>query len=328
MKSSSIKSILLVALLSASAFAQFSGGTRCTVRVDVVYVNGNRIHSSLRVQLLGGVNNSPVAVAMTSSSGTAEFDNLGPGTYQVEVTGDAIQSARSPAFMVADGQAFESQTVAVRPKQEGGSEHAAPQAAVAAVDLNVPKEADKEFRRANKEMEAQNWKKAVDHLNKAISIYPKYSSAYNNLAVCYNHIGQLDLQRESLQKAISVNDRCVPALVNLGRLMLEAHNYAEAGSLLNKALAADPVNVEALTLLARVDFMEGHDEQVLADARKVHSLPHEGYAIVHYTAASALERQGHIQDAIAELEIFLKEEPDGPRADAVRKAVLQLQNEH
>lgn len=322
-------SALIFLLAAVPVLAQFPrNDTSCTLRVDVVLSTGGRVTSSLRVQLLQAMTNSPVAVTMTSNSGTAEFEGLHPGGYHVMVSGDGIELGDSGTFVIEDGKVFESQTVTVRNKQDAGGADSSLGLAVAAVDLNVPKEAAKEFQRAGKEMASQNWTKAIDHLNKAIAIYPKYSSAYNNLAVCYNHLNQPERQSEALRKAISVNDHCVPALVNLARILLSQGNFIEAAGLLNKAVTADPVNVEALTLLARADFMQGHYDQVLEEARKVHSMPHQHYAIVHYTAASAFEREGRIQDAVAELQMFLQEEPNGPRADAVRKAVVALQSQH
>ena len=40
---------------------------------------------------------------------------------------------------------------------------------------------------------------------------------------------------------------------------------------------------------------------------------------MHQVAARALKEKGRAEDAVAELELFLKEEPSGPRAEAVRK---------
>jgi tetratricopeptide (TPR) repeat protein len=300
-----------------------------TVRVEVDYSNGSHAPAHLRVQLRQGINNTPVAVDLTNTSGTAEFTELDPGEYSIRVTGDGIEPAESETFPVEDGKNFQTVMVTIKNRAgaEPGAEVRSSAASVAAMDLNVPKKAAKEFERSSQEMSQENWGKAIEHLDKAIAIYPQYSSAYNDLAVCYGRLKQEDKQREALLKAISANDHCIPALVNLAHMDMKGNQLADAVSLLNRATAADPSNVEALGLLAQVDFLQGHYEQAIADAHKVHSLPHEHFALVHYTAASAYERENRIADAVAELKIFLQEEPQGPRADAVRKVLVAVQNE-
>ena len=193
--------------------------------------------------------------------------------------------------------------------------------------MNVPPKAAKEYDRGNQEMTQQNWSKAIDHFNKAIAIYPQFSAAYNNLGVCYERLGRRDQQREALLQAIRVNGRCVPALLNLSSLDWQENKLAEAGPLLDKVLAADPDNVEALSQLAQVDVAQGQYDLAIAAARKAHSLPHQGYGMVHYSAASAYEHEGKIADAIAELQLFLREAPQSPRAEVARKAMAALQNQ-
>ena len=259
----------------------------------------------------------------TNSSGTAEFEGVGPGNYHVRVSGDGIQTTESDTVTVQGTTVFESVTVVVHNIEVGSPGSPS----VAVVDLNVPKDAAKEYDHGNEEMARKHWNKAMDHFNKAIEIYPQYSSAYNNLAACYEKLGQKDRQREALQKAISANDHCVPAMVNLAYMAVDDKNLPEAVNLLNKAAAADPNYVEALVLMARVDFMQARYDDAIAAAHKVHSLPHEHFAIVHYTAAGAFEREGRLPEAIAELQLYLKEEPTGPRSDSVRKAIAAFQKE-
>ena len=127
-------------------------------------------------------------------------------------------------------------------------------------------------------------------------------------------------------KAISVDPKCVPALLNLSDIELGAGDLSQANALLDKALAAEPRNVEALTKLARVDLMQSQYDLAISAANSVHALPHTDFATIHFTAASAYEHEGKIQEAIAELELFLKESPQGANADLARKAIAGLRN--
>jgi tetratricopeptide (TPR) repeat protein len=319
---------VLTAFPVAAQMGSPNGQANCTIRIDVLMANGGHAPARLQVRLMEAMGNFPVAMDFTNDSGTADFEHLPPGRYHAAVSGKGIETADSGLIEVSSFSIFMSKTVVVQSKAEQGN--GGPQSAGAAVsvaDLNVPKEAVKEYNRGNEEMAKKHWAKAIDHLNKAIEIHPKFSAAYNNLAACYGRMGKKDRQREALQQAISANDHCVPALVNLAYLDITDKQITQAGDLLSKAVAADPTNVEALSLLAEVQVQEGHYQLAIEEAKKVHSLPHQHFAIVHYTAASAYEREGLIPEAIAELHVYLQEEPHGSRADLVRKVLPNLEKE-
>lgn len=315
-------------LMGAPLWAQFptvnnpTSQMKGTVQVAVVYPDGTHAGAHLHVQLRLSTTGTMMGMDSTSSAGTATFEELNAGYYNLRVSGDGIEDAESGEFAVEDGRDFQTITVMVKPVA-GAEPGAEVRGSVAAVDLNVPKKAAKEYSHAGEEMSAGNWAKAIDHLDKAIVIYPQYSAAYNDLGVCYGRLKQEDKQRAALVKAISVNDHCIPALINLAHMQMQGNQLADALVNLNKALAAAPANVNALGMLVQVEFLQGHYELAVVDARKAHGLPHHA-ALIHYTAASALQRENLTQDAMVELELFLQEEPQGPRAQVVRKVLGEM----
>jgi Flp pilus assembly protein TadD len=323
--------ILLLAAIPALGQVN-PGHARCTIRVDVFYASGGHGPERLRVQLIQEMNGAPVGTAVTNSSGTAELSDIDAGDYHVVISGDGIETSNSSTFKVHDWEVFRSQSVSIKTTSQANSvtpgQPKFPKSpTVAANDLNAPPAATKEYDRGNEEMGEKSWSKAAEHFNKAIKIYPQFASAYNNLSVCYGQMGQRDQQRDALQKALDLNDHCVSCLLNLSYMESRDGKKAEAGSLVEKALALEPDNVEALARMAEVDFAEGQYDQAIAAARKAHGMPHKDFAIVHYTAASAFEREGRINDAIAELRMFLQEAPDSPKAETARKALTAMQSQ-
>lgn len=322
---------LLLVLVTIPAHAQISSRlsthTACTLRVDVALATGGNAMSGVRVQLLQGLANAAgVEVKMTNSSGSAEFAGVFPGDYRVEVSGDGIETTQSDIIHIEDGRVFESLLVAVRKSPDANS--AAPKGSlgniVTVAELNVPKEAAEELARGDAEMQHNNWKKAAEHFKKATSIYPQYASAYYNLSAAYSHLTKPDAQRDALETALKINENFVPALVSLAHLDVGDHKPEQARAFLDKAVSTDPTNVEALALRVRVDFMQGQDPQAVADAQRVHEMPHQGYATVHYTAAGALQRLNRIPEMVAQLQLFLQEDPSNPRADYVRQTIAEL----
>ena len=297
------------------------------VHVHVVYPNDRAAGMHLRVQLMSGSAGTPVAESFTNDQGVTEFTRVPVGEYHVVVTGEEVEGADSGQFEVDRRKVSQDLYITVRRKEPNGTPSADGPASIAAVDLNVPEPARKEFDKATKAMADQNWSKAQQQLLRAISLYPQYAPAYNNLAVVYGHTNDAVHEREALEKAISLNDHFVPAYVNLAKLCLKERNSAQAQALLESADRVGPGNAETLTLLAEAQLLNNHYDAAVKTARLVHGSPHQHFAVVHYIAARALEHEDRLQEALAELKIFLTEEPQGPRADHVRDEINRLEQQ-
>lgn len=196
---------------------------------------------------------------------------------------------------------------------------------VAALDLNIPRNARKEFDKANEFLEKQNWTQAIGKLHQAITIYPSFAVAYNNLAVAYARLGEQIEEREALEKAISINDHLPGAYVNLARMNIAANDFAQAEVLLDKASTLDPTDAMTLVLLAYAEFMDQQLDEAIATCRRVHSMP-QAHAFAHRVAARAFEEKDQTAAALAELQLFLTEEQVGPRAEAARKELAGLRS--
>ncbi len=230
-----------------------------------------------------------------------------------------METIVTPVFHIESTTLFESQQVSVHPLE---NDKAGAGNTVNVHELNVPAEASQELARGDEEMKRKHWKQAEDHYNKAVTIYPQYSVGYYDLSVAYYQLKQPDEQRDALQKALNIDDHFAPALVSLAHMEFADHKLPETRAFLDRAVAADPADVEALALRVRVDFMEGKYEETISDAQKVHSLPHKDYATVHYTAAAAYQQLNRIPEMINELKTYLKEDPTSSNAGYVRQTIV------
>lgn len=315
-------------LLVGAAVGQRSGRSLDTsgvgsVTIRVVYSDDHAAGAQLLVQLLSGASSSPVANAYTNQAGEVGFAGISIGIYHVVVTGDGIEPSDSGSFEVDARKAAQSQFVSVQRVSSQAQVTGGPPT-VPASELSVPKKAQQEFDKAGDCMARRDWNQALQHLTRATEIYPQYVSAYSNLGVVYGQLNDPARQREALEKAVSLNDHFPPALVNLARIDYRDKRLEEAQRLLEKAARVDPTNPQTLTLLAQADLANQDYDAAIANARRVHNLPHDHLAVVHYIAARALQLKNRAQDAFAELETFLKEEPDGPRAARVRDEAAAL----
>lgn len=293
------------------------------IHVHIVYPSDRSAGLHLRAQLVSG-GSTPVAEIFTNDQGVAKFTRVPIGEYHLIVTGERIEKADSGAFEVDRRKASQDLFITVHGSKSASGFPVGGLPSVATVDLKVPPEAQKEFDQANKAMASQAWAKAIQRLKRAISIYPQYAPVYNNMGVAYGRLNQSGEERAALEKAISLKDHFLPALVNLAKMSLREHDSARAESPLESALRAEPTNVETMTLIAESQLLNKHYDAAITTARNVHSMPHPNSPVVHYIAARALEHQNHPQDALSELRMFLIEEPTGARADHVREEIVQL----
>jgi tetratricopeptide (TPR) repeat protein len=323
--------LILFCPLITPAPAQIRGGpgqglSSGSVHVHVIYADDRRAGANLQVILMQGSGSTPIATTFTNDKGKADFRNVTVGEYHVEVSGDGIETTASALFEVDTRQVTQSEYVTVRQVQGVDAKTpASKKGTISASDLKVPAKARKELDKANEAMARHDWNKAVELFNKAIAIYPQYVIAYNNLGVAYARLNDSVHEQQALEKAISLDEHSAVACENLAKLYLRQREFPQAEVLLGKALRVDPNNGVYLTLMADVQFMLRNYDAAITTAQKAHAVPDPHPATSHYIAAMAYEQQKRPQEAMAEFQMFLKEEPNGPRADHVRSDILKLQ---
>lgn len=319
--------VALVLLLVPTAFAQFFRVDNFgNIRVRVTFSDGHRCRTQVHLVLMGSSSNMPVAETYTNDECMGDFSGLAVGDYHIVATGEGLEESDSGLFSVDARKSSQSVFITVKRKGEGEPVNRPGAPMVSAADLNVPERARQEYEKASLPFGKGDWKKAKDQLQKAIAIYPQYATAYNDLGVVYGRMGDRSQEREALQRAVTINDHFAEAYINLGKMSIVDRNFPDAENFLGKAATTDPNNPQTLMLLANVQLLNQHFNESIASCHRVHALPHKLQALVHYIAARAMLHQNRQAEALYELQIFLTEEPSGPRADAVRTEMSKLQS--
>jgi tetratricopeptide (TPR) repeat protein len=322
---------VLVSLLVIPAQAQLRAGSNGiggsgNLHVHIVLDNDRSAGSNLVVHLLEGSSNTVVGTNYTDDRGETQFLGIPVGDYHIEVSGDGIQSTTSDTFEVDERRISQSQYIVVHSVNDGSPKPLSGHSTmVSAADLNIPPKARKEVDKANEAMATHDWKKALAHLNAALMLAPQYATAYNNLGVLYAKMNDIPREEEALKKAVAVDDHFAPALVNYGKLCLNLKNPAQAEGLLSKAATAEPGNPETLMLLSYAQYLNRHFDAAIMNALQAHTIGRDHPSFVHYIAARAYQQENQEKQALAEFQLFLQEEPKGPRADHVRADVAKIQ---
>jgi len=314
------RACLAIVLLASSALAQFDTATVRHMKLRLKFTNGD-CDLTAHVQLIG--TSGPLLDGRPNDQCEVDFANVPSGTYHVEISGQGF--AQTDEFITTTNESTDLELEIKSRNDQVTIPSAGP--VVSAAGLSVPAKALKEFDKSNSLINRQDFSKAIQSLNRAIAIYPSYAAAYNNLGAIYARLGDRDKEREAFQKAVSLDGHLAAAYLNLGRMSIAEDDFHAAEDVLNKAVANNPTDPTGLVLLSYCQFQDHHLDDAIATGHRAHALKGE-HSSVHLIAAKSFEQKRDAAGAIAELELFLREEPTGERADQARKDLKILYGIH
>lgn len=359
-----MKSLVALLLLSLTVFVGLAGAQNSQnveMRVTVLWSNGDRFSEEHEgnVQGIPGVNDSrtggsgqrvggnaisnmDIRVTLLNEDGStiSEKSPDSEGNVKFNVTGSIANSVTGaklfPTYRLrVRGSTIEEQfidnlqpgladrmvTVELHKK---GEKKGAGGGVISATALKIPHKAEKEFQKGQKALSKNKLPESRANFEKAVTIYPQYDAAYNALGVVLMKLGDAAGGQKAFEKAIAINDKFAPSYVNLARIMAREKKYDDAAMLVTRSLSLEPLNPEALSMLCQFDLLRGKYEDVPAIAQKLHSIPHDGQALGHYAAGSALEHLNQPTEAIYEYMLFMKEDPTSNLSANAKEIVDRL----
>jgi tetratricopeptide (TPR) repeat protein len=303
------RGLALAAPLWLAATAGWGSEQKCDVLGRVTAGQG-ALPAPIKVEL-HTLDGRTAASSQVMPDGEFEFRAIAPGDYDL--------------VLVRNGKAIHEEQVSIRSQTEDlwvllpGQRWRTPPPLAATVSLrrlqhHVPDAARKEESKAEAAMEKGQIRRAIGHLQRALKTDPEYPAAHNNLAMCYARQRRYEEALAEFQKAVE-SDPGSPVLgVNLGLALLSTGRYADAEQAARHALRLSGDNPMAHYVLG-LSLCEQRVKQTeaLASLRRV-----EGrFPEARLAAAGILERQGHPEEAAAELRQYL-EVPGAIRQEEAR----------
>jgi VWFA-related protein len=247
--------------------------------------------------------------SILSCTALAQFDRPAPPINQLDVlVNDGPTDFRSYEYLSRDHRQVESLSSST----------------ISKLDLKAPAKALSEYNKGMQFLMKSDFKNAVTHLAKAISVYSSFVGAHNALGCAYLDLGQNDLAREEFTKTVQLDGYVSSSYLNLGRTELALQDYPAAQVAFEKASSIAPLNTKMLVPLSYAQFLNHDYANVTKTAQRVHSLHHEGDAIVHYFAAASWQAQNNLPETQQELQTFLSEDPNSQLADQAKHILEQV----
>ncbi len=318
-------SILLLGIcvslpLSAQRSQQQQSGAE--VIVTVTFDDNHQVPQMTRVVLMTSAR-MPAGEQFANDRGQASF-RVSSGSYIVQATsleGEPVESS----FAIQPREAVHSEYLLMKRKAAKNSD--SKDGSISAAELNIPDKARKEFDKGLSAFDKEDFPTARQHFTKAVELYPKYALALVNLGVIEMKQGKASQGENYFEKAIQADPQLPNGYTSLARVKILQQKYDSADALLGKALSIRPLDAEPLTMLATSQSREGKYDEALTTARKVHSVPHERFAVVHIIAAESLLQLHQPDQAADEYRLFLKEFPTSPDANSVRAELRTIEHQ-
>ena len=111
--------------------------------------------------------------------------------------------------------------------------------------------------------DAQDFESAEHAYRKAITQKPEYIDAYNNLAIMLAGLDRTDDALRLLGDALKLNEKHVPALLNVARVQLKRGAHAIAEQAATMARDYEPDEAEAYVVLADIQHELDHPDEAL-----------------------------------------------------------------
>jgi predicted Zn-dependent protease len=191
--------------------------------------------------------------------------------------------------------------------------------------LLAPKNARKEYDKAEKDIRGNKLPSAVRHLENAVAEYDKYAAAWNDLGRIYLTQRQNDQAGHAFSKAIAADPQYLPPYVGLAELQLQDAQYEVAAETAGKALALSPGLVTADFIRAAADFKLNRLDAAEKSARDAEHGAHQNIEQLHLLLADILLAKGNYPGAADEMRAYLKEYPQGEFAAKVKDRLPEIE---
>jgi tetratricopeptide (TPR) repeat protein len=286
-----------------------------------VVIDGENLPASqLRVELrLLGENWR--ATAVTNREGDFTIAELGSGTYFVTVDAPGFEPYEE-TVQIDPG----TPPLVLRLRRTSHAPASSTAASVSARELRIPEKARKPFIKGSHLLKVNDAAGGIAEFQRAIHAFPDFYEAYYKIGIAELKLDHGSAAETAFRKSIELSeDRYTPAQSALSLLLSAERKFAEAESVARVDLQLDPGDATGYYALGLALSTTGS----LAEAEKsalqaIQFRP--AFAEAYLLLAQIHQHQSNPIAVVADLDAYLKLDPDSPRSAKVKSVRSQTQN--
>lgn len=250
-------------------------------------------------------------------SGTAEFSNLSPATYTLEIVAAGYQRVTEDVHIMSWGERVQL-SITLTPEAS-----AAPSVS-SGMPILAPK-AEKEVTKALEDLRANKSEDARLHLERASQMAPAHPDISYLWGMYYAQLKDYVKAKSYWEKTVQIAPTHVFSLAALAQLELQESNYTGAIGYLLRASEVAPSAWRYHQSLAEAYLRQNEYEQAQKQALRALELGKERAASAQFVLAQTFLHNNDPQAASNALAAFLASQPSGPRAAEARAMLDSLQ---
>lgn len=287
---------------------------RGSISGTVLLASGTRSTRGIKVEVRFGTA-IPWAVVYTTGNGDFQFAELPSGSYTVVVNEPGYDPVQ------------ESVTVGVGPAQglmlylnKTGSAPAASSGVVVSVrELSIPGKARDAYQKGVERLAKKDLAGSLRHFRRAVTEFPSYDVAYFQLGMALWDLGQQADAEQSFRTAIDVSGgNSADAQFALAALLSDQRRFEEAEKIARRGLLLKPFSWFGQSVLGQALLGLNRLTDAEQRAHKALSLKPD-FAVVHILLANIHIRRHEHRALLADLNAYLKLEPNGAYSAQARQ---------
>jgi tetratricopeptide (TPR) repeat protein len=314
-----IAAVALIVLFDVFSPSAVADEGKAKVAGQVTTSNGKTIPFGVNVQLQapGG---QIAGQQPADSSGHFQFDYIEKKDYTLLVTADGYQPVTRDVDLRYGDQLFV--TIRLAPLDHKLIED---RGAVTSVeDLKVPDHAKRQYVKGDRAFKAQNFSAARRFFEQAVQEYPCYAQAQLGLATVLIAAKQSSQAETALRKAIQCAPTFLDAYIELSQLFNAEKRYDESSELLQPAIERSPDTWQLRYQMGVAHYGMNQYEKAEKDFLGARSLNRTPPPILHIKLADVYLKKSDFGKAYAEMQSYLKEQPDGRFAPKIKTVIQQM----
>jgi tetratricopeptide (TPR) repeat protein len=264
----------------------------------------------------------PAREQPVDSSGYFEFVGLTRTSYRVIVSAPGFQSYHKDVDLRVVGNRL---NINVQLSPANKSKLVLPATSPSFTDNKASRKARKEYEKGDQALQQGNLSEAQSHLEKSVNEYPCYARAQTALAVVRSEQRQFSGSETALKKAMECDPDFLDAYTELGQLYYDENRYQDSVAVLQQGARRSPGSWQFHYQLGASDYslrQYAEAEQEYVRAESLNSLvPAE----IHVKLADVYLKEAAYQKAYAEMQAYLRAEPNGRFAAKLRNVMQRMQ---
>src|SRR5690349_8952425 len=250
-------------------------------------------------------------------SGTAEFTNLAPASYTLDIIAAGYKHVTENVQIFTAG---EHQQLSIALTPESAITLASPSSAT---PILAPK-AQKEVTIALKNLRATKPENARKHLEKASQLAPSHPDIIYLWGMYYAQVSDFASAKAYWEKAVQIWPHHVYSLAALAQLALQKPDYPAATAYLLRASEGAPSSWRYQEQLSEIYLNQQQYENAQKYAERALQLGKEHAAGAHFLLAQIYLQRKNREAALKQLDTFVATQPSGPRALEAHKLLDSL----